>query len=1184
MSKTTKSVLKYYTINESKANKNRNFVAMTRYFLMTAMMFCILNSFDSEAQHLVLFHSENIRTSDSVYQLKHVPVIPNNFHLYYENGKPVKQSAYHLDFFTGQLYLPQEIQNKNLVAKYRSYPVDISNTTTSGFPFKTEKNDSVQPLSKPGSNNFYHPGDLRQSTTKKSKLKTSGSIARGINVGNNQNAVLNSNLNLQIDGELSKNLHVRASLTDKNIPIQADGTKQNLQKFDNVFVEIYNPDFNLKAGDISLTAKEDYFMRYDKNTRGIHINTVLGKNTNTTIHSDVSASVSRGKYHKMEFMGEEGNQGPYKLQGAENETYIVVVSGSERVFIDGELMTRGQTQDYIIDYNTGEISFTSNQLITKDSRIIVEFEYRTSSYNRMMIGTNHEIKTEKSRFFIRYFNESDGKNQPLDQSIGTDKRQFLSTIGDNLSSALYPSWDSIGYESSRVRYCLTDTTVNAQAYDSVFVYSTHPDSAVYQVNFSNVGANNGNYIKLNDATNGRVFKWVAPKNGIPSGNYEPVTHLTTPKKQQMLSLGGAYDLTSTTEVFCQVTLSDKDLNTYSDLDSRDDQGLALRSGIKQQLLKDSVHNLQFKLAYDFIQRNFTRLERFRETEFTRNWNIENELPSDMNEHSGQFNLTYSAFEKLNVDFRSAMIDRPGEYTGGRNQLNGSYRSESWDILLNGDLLNTRQTGYESFFMKNNATIGKLFPRWQWYGRYKQEWQEGYFAGDSLASNSFRFHELETWLKQGRQSEHNWKLGYKYRLDALPLQNELTGSSEAQSVDVNYRLLTTGNNNLDAGLQYRNLTVLRESEFNDTKAQDNFAGQVRYHHESFNGFLSGNLFYQSGAGLELKKEYSYLKVPDGQGVYTWTDYNNNGIEELDEFEVAVYQDQADYIRIYIPGNEYIKTFNNSMNFSFDVRPDRLIDDPEGFTAMLSKLSNRFNMNFSDKNTSTQNKLRYLPVSYFIPDSSLVFYNNSLRNVFSWDRLSSVFTTDLIYQRQDNRSQLVNGEESRQSETWKIQWRWNISRVVSISNTSGLRTKIYDSQFFSRKNYHINEENVLIDLRIQPDVNMRIRSFCDFSHRRDELSGEFSRSISPGVEYRNNALINGMLSARVEYIRVHYSGDTGTSLAWQMLESLEPGDNYRWTLSFQKRLSNGLQLNLNYQGRKPAGQQTIHTGGVQLRAYF
>jgi hypothetical protein len=1157
---------------------------MTRCFYICVVMLCFLFPSHSEAQSLVLFHTENIHSSDSIYELEHVPVIPNNFYLFYKNGPAVEKSDYSLNFFKGHLYLAPVLRGKNLVCKYRVYPVDISGTRSHSFQEKTGTKDTLQSQTGQSNGIYFNPDDLRKKKSDEKKLKTNGNIARGVNVGNNQNPVLNSNLNLQIEGELRDNLYIRASLTDNNLPIQADGTKQNLQEFDKVFVEIYNPVFKIKAGDISLVQKQDYFMRYNKKTRGVQITTDFNKTSKINVHSDVNASVSRGSYHKMEFVGEEGNQGPYKLQGADNETYIVVVSGSERVYIDGELLTRGQTRDYVIDYNTGEITFTSQQLITKDSRIIVEFEYRTSSYNRMMFGTNHEIKTDKSRIFIRYFNESDGKNQPVDQSMDIQQRQFLSNIGDDLSATLYPAWDSVGFESSQVRYRLTDTLVNGHLYDSVFVYSTDHDSAVYQVNFSNVGANNGNYIKLNDATNGRVFKWVAPENGMPSGNYEPVTRLTTPKKQQMLSLGGAYDLTNSTELFCQVTLSDKDINTYSDLDSRDDQGIAVRSGLTQQLLKDSVHNLRFKLAYDFIQRNFSRLERFREAEFTRNWNIENELPSDMNEHSGQFNMHYSASDKLTLDYRSEMIHRPGEYSGGRNQLNGSYRSKSWDIVLNGDILNTRQPGYESFFIKNKASVGKLFPKWQWYGRYKQEWQEGFVSGDSLAGNSFRFHELETWLKQGQQSQNNWKLGYTYRLDDLPYNNQLAGSSEAHKLGFNYRLLSTKNNNLDAGIQYRKLSVLKEMAQNDTKAQDNFAGQIRYRHESFNGFLSGNLFYQSGAGLELKKEYSYLKVPEGQGVYTWTDYNNNGVEELDEFEVAVYQDQADYIRIYIPGNDYIKTFNNSINLSLDLRPDRLIDDSEGFTAFLSKLSNRFNMNFADKNTSTQERLRYLPVSYFLPDSSLVFYNNSLRNVFSWDRLGSVFTADLIYQRQDNRSQLVNGEESRQAEIWKIQWRWNISRVVSISNTSGIGNKVYDSQFFSSKNYNIDEKNILMDLRIQPDVNKRIRTFIDFSHRKDSLNGEYSRSISPGLEYRNNAFINGMLSARFEYVKVYYSGDTGTSLAWQMLESWQPGDNYRWTLSFQKRLSNGLQLNLNYQGRKPAGEQTIHTGGVQLRAYF
>ena len=75
------------------------------------------------------------------------------------------------------------------------------------------------------------------------------------------------------------------------------------------------------------------------------------------------------------------------------------------------------------------------------------------------------------------------------------------------------------------------------------------------------------------------------------------------------------------------------------------------------------------------------------------------------------------------------------------------------------------------------------------------------------------------------------------------------------------------------------------------------------------------FYELGNGQEAQREFQYLKVTDGQGIYKWTDYNGDGIQQLDEFEIAEYSDLAQYIRVYTNTVKYTPSNKISCNFRF-----------------------------------------------------------------------------------------------------------------------------------------------------------------------------------------------------------------------------------------------------------------------------
>ncbi|MEO0403763.1 MAG: hypothetical protein AAF193_02725, partial [Bacteroidota bacterium] len=469
----------------------------------------------------------------------------------------------------------------------------------------------------------YVVGDKNGQLDDQGDLNKSGSLSRGIIAGNNQDLSVNSALNLQLSGKITDDISVLASITDDNLPIQPDGNSQQLQDFDQVYVKLYNQRGSLLAGDYQITENRDHFLRFQKRARGANLEMTWAPyslNSDSTF-LQAGVAISKGKFARNVVQGIEGNQGPYRLTGAENELFIIVLSGTERVFIDGQLLKRGRNEDYVIDYNSAEITFMPKRRITKDRRIVVEFQYSDRNYARTMVQSAIEGAEGNWKWRINGYTEQDSRNQPLQQTLDAADRSILRDAGDNLLSAFRQGIDSVGFDESIVAYALVDSL----GYDSVLVRSDNPDIAHYRAQFSFVGSGNGNYVEDGFTANGRAFRWVAPDtiSGILQrrGSYEPIQLLVSPKLQQMATGDVTYEYGENQKIRANLAVSRSDLNTFSELNNSDDTGVGVFFDWRHEKQVKKGHSITARASHEYISQYFSSIERFRAVEFDRNWNI-----------------------------------------------------------------------------------------------------------------------------------------------------------------------------------------------------------------------------------------------------------------------------------------------------------------------------------------------------------------------------------------------------------------------------------------------------------------------------------------------------------------------------------------------------------------------------------
>lgn len=1133
------------------------------------------------AQDVNNIRNKTFLYSGGVQSLDTLSIIPESLILLDINKKPISDSLYTVDYEKGQIQiLDTNSLNKEFQVSYRVFHFSFSE------PYYHKDISMIRPKTEGNNLNawFYQENSTFSQNIYKDELNKNGSISRGISFGNSQDMSVNSNLNFQVSGKLNDNLNIIASISDNNIPIQPDGYSQQIQEFDKIFLKLYNQNISLTAGDFELEKPTGYFLNFYKKLQGgmFVSETNNQENKDKLIRTRTAVAIAKGKYARNSFPGQEGNQGPYRLEGSENETYIIVLSGTERVYIDGVLLTRGQENDYEINYNTAEISFTPQQPITKEKRIIVEFEYSERNYARFLVQHSTEIKIENSNVWVNIYSEQDAKNQSLQQELTNSEKHKLSLIGDDLNSAIVPRiYEDSVFDGSKVLYKMIDTLVSGATYDSVFVYSNNPTEAKYRLSFSLVGANNGNYIPAQTSANGKVFEWTTPVNGVPQGSYEPVALLISPKLKQVITLGGNTNINENLQTGIELALSNNDINTFSKIDANDNIGYALKFNIKQNIPIRDTSNIITSFRYELVDKNFDPVKSFRPVEFERDWNLANS--ENKTEHLLRFNTELKT-PLNNSNYAFNLVNRGIDYSGFKNDINTSFKYKSFNLLFNGSLLNSTDLLNTGIFLRHNGYISKRTKYTTIGFRESSEDNQKYLLGtDSLLLNSYSFNEIEFYLVNPDSFVNSYKISYKRRKEYLPLLNQLNYATYSEDINLGWTINKDPRQSFEAMLTYRSLQI-NDTLLTSQKPENTAIVRLEHSLRLFKRTVSSSTFYEIGSGLESVKEYSYIEVAPGQGVYQWTDYNENNIKELDEFEIASFQDKANFIRIFTPTNKYEKVFTNQFNQIVNIQPYMVWKKSEGIKKVLSRFSDQFAYRTDRKQTSNDILANINPFTNHINNTELRSINSSLKNTFSFNKFYSKFGVDYVIQSNKNRLLLVYGLDTRSTYVNGLHSKWKLAPSVTLLNYFDVGTKTYESEFFDIRNYKIEYFSGITKIDYEIGLRSRISFTYEYHDKENNLDIQRALEHNIGTELNYNFLKKGIITLQSNYINISYNDQSNTPIAYEMLEGLLPGNNLTWELMFRRNLTNTLELNLMYSGRKSEGTNVIQTGSVQMRAGF
>lgn len=1108
--------------------------------------------------------------------LDHRPIIPHSL-VIYKGDMILPLHSYSLNYKTNLLKVNNYV-NDSLRVVYRTLPLKLSSHFGSK---KTQKNliKDKQPIYTEYEE-LSHPS---YENNAENALQYSGSFVRGITVGSRQDAAINSGFNLNIGGKLANGLEINASMTDANIPIQPEGNSASIQEFDKIFIHLKKDSHQITLGDFDISdLANTKTMRFDRKLQGIRYTSALPLKNNSLLTYGATAALTRGTFARNIFIAQENNQGPYKLVGNNGETFIIIIAGTEKVFINGQLMKRGIENDYTINYNIGEVIFTPKRLITQDLRIVIEFQYSDRSFFRYSLEGNLGWKHRNFEVQTQLFLENDNKNTPLNIKLNSSQAKRLSEIGNQLDSAIIPSATLVSWDAARITYYAIDTIVGGN-FIRIYKWANTKRDSVYQLIFTQVGQNKGNYNLKSTAANGSVYEWIAPINGIPQGWYEPNIKITTPKTHLQWNTTSTYHWNKDQKTKVEISYTANDLNTFSTL--QDDQnkgvGVVLHHRIDKSL--DSFKHLYLELEQEYTSSHFSPLTRYRNNEFQRDWNLNLAIRNAIEQSMSRFSLGYKS-QTIISNLAGQYFYLPNYFAGLQSLFDIQYSKNRWKLNTSHNLLNASHSDTNTVFYRPKASITyNLLPK-------KSTLELGLYHEIQQSQNNLRWlNGGFLWQNYFLQWKNNWSDEHPFNFQYIYRTEQSNDSLGFLPVGIrSHTFSADGQSEFSASqsLKY----ILKYRNFQSKNAQQellhNYMGRIEYASHYASGFICFNATYEVKAGREQRMQQTYVKAPNGFGNYAWRDLNSNGIFELNEAYVSPILTENNYMRYFVVLSEFIPANEVFLSQYFALQPKAKWHNQADIRKVISKFSYQLRLELHKKNRSFQdiNIGHYLNPLSRISDSLLLFSRSNIFQQLSFQKNENKIGLDIEWVYNNAGNLLSNGVEGNSFSELSLRSRVELTHFLTYLGKLANGMRKNKSEFFIERNFSIVENSVENTLSFYLNRNMKINLNANYAFK--STGSQYNITQQGDVELKLSRKNDGIVETRFSMLNLIYeAAQANPQVELTMLNGIPKGMNYIWSITVGQRITKFLQVNLIYNGRKNQNSpQLIHSGNVEARAIF